>query len=1165
MKLTEMQKNAVTSPVSDILVTAAAGSGKTQVLTGRIMNRIINENADISRMLIITFTNAAATEMRSRISKKITEAVTENPDNKHLRRQLALSGSADISTTHSFCLKVVRTYFYLLDLDPTFKLAETYDVNIMKAEALSEAMDFFYDLRDDAFLSSIELLCGAKDDKKICEMVEKIWKFALNDPFPEKWLKATREKYFALSEDFPSYENMINDTVRSLLLSAEKKLSESAELAGVTPGLERHFKAYSENLSLVSALISHASDWDSLYAGLCTKFTASPGGRCSADPLLKEKCKTLNDSAKDAVKKASEYITMSRAEAYDYTLFMHQAVSVLISVAEKAMELYNSKKAEKNVLDFDDLERLTIKILTAEDENGNIIPSDAAREIRDRYDEIYVDEYQDTSYKQEAIYQMISGESKGLPNLFMVGDMKQSIYKFRMIDPKNIFGKKASEFKDVTEKKDGDKHIKIALSKNFRSHGNILEAINSVFDVLMSEKAGEVEYKGSERLECGSTYYENALPLPAFGLTVLSSPSGTSKEEYTYLQASHVAERIKKIVESGITVYDKDINGYRPILFSDIAVLLRSPKNQATYFEEAFRKQNVPSYSDIDSAFFENNEIQILLSLMQIIDNPLQDISLVCVLRSPLFNFDENHLASLALMKKEYLYDAIKAEAYDSKAPNKKSLYFMTVLKKWRNAASHKSVGDFLSYLICETHFTSYVSAMPDSEEHLSNINILLSMAKKSDESSYKGLFNFLQYLDKMARKNEGTSGDHVSNSFNAVRIMSIHKSKGLEFPYVFLPCAESKFNMKEYSEDLLIHRDFGIGINAFTEDRRKFQLPLNKIISEKLKEEAVSEELRILYVALTRAREHIEVIGSEVLKSGEDHYIVPENPSPVTPEDVLSARNYLTWLLYAAENNPKINVNIINNPSCEEISEEEAEIKIPEPLPCPENIRDILEYKYPYIASMNTKNKYSVSELKANAYIDETFPSVYVFSGGKISPRLTTPGFLNSEKVFTNAQKGSIMHYVLQKADFSSSEDIKEQLRTMNLTEEEYNAVDFDALRCFYESDILRRMKASSGIHREEPFTFRKKLSELTSADGDDVFVLIQGIIDCYFFEDDGIVLLDYKTDRNVTEEELKEKYSVQLEIYAEALEKRYNIPVKEMLIYSFDKKKTIPLQKGI
>ena len=1165
MKLTEMQKNAVISPVSDILVTAAAGSGKTQVLTGRIMNRIINENADISRMLIITFTNAAATEMRSRISKKITEAVTENPDNKHLRRQLALSGSADISTTHSFCLKVVRTYFYLLDLDPTFKLAETYDVNIMKAEALSEAMDYFYDLKDDAFLSSVELLCGAKDDNKICEMVEKIWKFALNDPFPEKWLENTRNKYLALSENFSLYENMITETVRVLFNSAVKKLSESVEIASETPGLERHFKAYSENLSIVSSLYSHSTDWDSVHSGLSVKFASSPGGRCSADPIIKEKCKSLNDRAKEDVKKASEYITMSRAEAYDYTLFMHQAVSTLISVTEKAMELYNAKKSEKNVLDFDDLERLTIKILTDEDESGNIIPSDAAREIRDRYDEIYVDEYQDTSYKQEAIYQMISGQSKGKPNLFMVGDMKQSIYKFRMIDPKNIFGKKAAEFKDVTEKEDGDKHIKIALSKNFRSHADILESINSVFDVLMSEKAGEVEYKGTERLECGSTYYEKDLAIPAFDLNVLSSPSGTSKEEYTNLQASFVAERIKKIIESGIKVYDKDLSGYRPILYSDIAVLLRSPKNQAAYFEEAFRKQNLPSYSDIDSAFFENNEIQILLSLMQIIDNPLQDISLVCVLRSPLFNFDENHLARLASKKKEYLYDAIKEDAYNSEEPNKKSHYFMTVLKKWRKAASHKSVGDFLSYLIVETHFTSYVSAMPDSEEHLSNINILLSMAKKSDESSYKGLFNFLQYLDKMSHKGEGTSSDHVSNSFNAVRIMSIHKSKGLEFPYVFLPCSESKFNMKEYSEDLLIHRDFGIGINAFTEDRRKFQLPLNKIISEKLKEEAVSEELRILYVALTRAREHIEVVGSEVLKSGEDHYIVPENPSPITPEDVLSVRNYLTWLLYAAENNPKINVNVINNLSNEEITEAETEIKIPEPLSCPESIREILEYEYPYPVSMNTKNKYSVSELKANAYTEEVSTPLYPFSEHKISPRLNTPGFLNSEKVFTNAQKGSIMHYVLQKADFSSSVDIKDQVKLMNLTEEEYNAVDFDNLKSFLESDIAMRMKASSALHREEPFTFRKKLSDLAKNDNEDIYVLIQGIIDCYFFEDDGIVLLDYKTDRNVTEEMLIERYSVQLEIYAEALSKRYNIPVKEMLIYSFDKKKTIQIKKGI
>jgi len=294
-------------------------------------------------------------------------------------------------------------------------------------------------------------------------------------------------------------------------------------------------------------------------------------------------------------------------------------------------------------------------------------------------------------------------------------------------------------------------------------------------------------------------------------------------------------------------------------------------------------------------------------------------------------------------------------------------------------------------------------------------------------------------------------------------------------------------------------------------------------------------------------------------LKSSEDHYIVPEAPSPITPEDVLSVRNYLTWLLYASSDNKKINLSIINNPSFGEEASDEAKIIIPEPSPCPENIREILEYRYPYESSMNTKNKYSVSELKANSYVDEAFPAIYAFSENNVSPRLNTPGFLNSEKVFTNAQKGSIMHYVLQKADFASSLDITEQVKLTNLSKEEYNAVDFEALSSFLESDIAKRM-TSSTLHREEPFTFSKKVSESE----DDASVLIQGIIDCYFFEDDGIVLLDYKTDRNVTEDELKERYSLQLSIYAEALEKRYNVPVKEVLIYSFDKKKTIRLQKG-
>ena len=921
------------------------------------------------------------------------------------------------------------------------------------------------------------------------------------------------------------------------------------------------FKAYTENLTIVSTILERKDDWDYLETALKTKFTPSPGGRCNADPEIKAECKALFYEAKKAFQSAGTYIFMPYNEAYDYTLIMQKAELSLINVTEKAIEIYDYKKSEKNVLDFDDLERYTIKILTEINESGEIIPSEAAKEIRDRYDEIYIDEYQDTSFKQETIYNMISGESKSTPNLFMVGDMKQSIYKFRMIDPKKIFGLKSDTYKHILDKDDSDKYIKIPLSQNFRSRKEVLDSVNSVFDLLMSKEAGEVDYTGSERLECGSTYYTEPSSLPPMNLTVLASSAERKKEEVLKLQAEYIAGKISRIIKNETRIFDKETGNFRTASYKDVALLLRSPKNQAAYFEEAFRASGIPSYSDIESSFFDSNEIQLLLSLLKITDNPLQDIRMVSALRSPLFHFDENHLAKLSLMNKDKLYYALKAAAYEEDPRDKKAAYFLTKLENWRKEASLKNVSDFISYLIKDTHFTSYVSALPDSEDRLSNINILIAMAKKSDESSYSGLFNFLRHLDKLAQRKEGSAASPVSASVDAVRITSIHKSKGLEYPLVFIGCTESTFNLREYSDDILIHRDFGVGINAFTEDRRKFQLPINKIISDTLIKEAVSEELRILYVALTRAREYIEIVGSKKLKKGEDHYILPEKDKFMTPEKVLSFRNYLDWLIAAGTDNEQINIDIINNPTfnCESI--ENNVVSIPEPKECPDSISSVLEYKYPFVNLQSVKNKYTVSELKSYYPSSEDCVSFFDSFAPTYMPQLNSPGFLNSEnKVFTSAQKGSIMHYVLQKADFNNP-DIGVQLKKMNLSEKEAASLDIVSLDNFFKSDICKRMKNADILHREEAFTFIKNLSEITYDEKDNTPVLIQGIIDCYFFEDDGIVLLDYKTDRNKDDNALREAYSLQLEIYAEALEKKYSVPVKEKLLYSFFLNKTIEI----
>ncbi len=1163
MKWTKMQEAAVLSPVSDILVTAAAGSGKTQVLSGRILNRITNEKADISRMLIMTFTNAAAAEMRERISKKIKEEVARNPKDRHLRRQMALVENADISTVHSFCLKVLRSYFHILGIDPSFKIAEGSDINILKAEALSDAIDFYYESEDENFAYTVDTLCSAKNDNAILEFADDIWRFSESDPFPEKWLNAAKQRYNSISdspEGFSFYTDLLKEKSIDYLYLAKTAMEKAIMIARENEGLEKYDEVFSSDLSAILSVLENSKDWDLFYNALDYKFPRCPAAKKNSDPLMKEKSKSLRDKAKAFFDKAKSFIPMTYCDAKTLSADMKIQVSSLIDVVLKAMEIFDEKKREKNILDFSDLEHLTIKVLTKENDDGSYSPSDAALEIRDKYDEIYIDEYQDTNEIQETILSMISSSSKGHPNLFMVGDMKQSIYKFRMTNPKKIFGHKSSLFTPFDNKTSEDKHIKIALSKNFRSRKEILDSVNSVFDRLMSEKVGEIEYKGEERLDFGSNCYTLPSLSPALSLNIISSPHDTSSSEQRGIQAEFLAKRINELIKSGVKVYDKEISDFRPLEYRDIVILLRSPKNISSIFENALTKENIPVFSDVDSSFFEYTEIQIFLSLLRIIDNPLQDIDLVSVLRSPVFGFDENSLALLALQRKKYLYNAIKEAAEDEE--NKKCRYFLARLNTWRKEASFSTPSSFLEYLINDINYLSYVSAMPHADTHLENIDLLINLSRKAEEASYKTLGGFLQYMEKIALSGEGGSPS-ISDSINSVRIMSIHKSKGLEFPFVFLPSAESAFNLRDSEKPLLLHRDLGIGISAFInpegmEARKKISLPILDLISETIKEESISEEMRILYVALTRSREHLEILGSVSLKKDEDHFILPEEDEDLSPHKVLSKRSYLDWLILASANNKDIAVNIINHLPSEETTEEEIQIITPEPIEYSEEISSVFEYSYPYSFLKSVKNKYSVSELKHSVF-SEDVENYNNFTPKKRNSSLPTPDFLNKKEVFTSAEKGSIMHYVMEHLDLFKSAE--EGVKSLPLLDKEREEIDISLLEVFLKSPLAERMRKAEKLYKEEAFTFYKNLSEITKNENDNAEVLIQGVIDCYFFEGDKIILVDYKTDRNVTPKDLKERYFTQLSIYAEALRKRYNMPVSEKLIYSFCLNDTIAL----
>lgn len=1150
MNWTPEQKNAVEAPISNLLVCAAAGSGKTQVLTGRIINRV-QSGADISRLLVMTFTKAAASEMRARISKSLSESFLNEKDpkkKKHLKKQLSLADTADISTVHSFCGKILRSYFYEINLDPSFSIISDYDRSIMLSESLSETMDFYYDSEDAAFLRFVDLVSDSSNDNAAAEMIESAAKFAMSTPVPDRWLDNAKAIYSELSPGNDVFSKPLTAKYKSIIEEARDLDCSALDMLLSEPLLETLAQKLSSEISELDAFLSGSTDWDSCFrfsgAMQCARFS---GGKSGADPVIKERAKKLHFKVSDLIKEAKALIDIPYSEAYEQTKCMAEYAILISDAAKKMLSIFAEKKAEKNVLDYNDLEHFTIKLLSEHE--------DAAKEIASLYDEIYVDEYQDTNDTQEEIIKLVS---RGRDNVFMVGDMKQSIYSFRHTNPEKLFAAKSESYKPYSPGTN-ETNIKIALSKNFRSSLGIIDSVNTIFKSLMSKKTGGVSYEGTELLANGGIYDNIELLTPSVLMHEVGSPSSSSSER-RILEADVLASRIKAVMESGTSVLDKATGRLRPIRYSDIAVLLRKSKGLSEIYKNELEKQSIPVFSESGYSFLDSKEISILISLLKVIDNPLQDIDLVAVMRSPLYNFDENRLAKLALLHKPYFYDAVREAAYRENEPDKKCLLFMEKLKKWREEAAFSGVYAFISKLIEEEGYMTYVSSMPESEICIANINIFLNYAKKSDSSSYKGLFNFLKYIENLFGQNTADKKDDAALSdINAVRIMTIHKSKGLEFPFVFLCAADNTFDKRDQRSSLSFDKELGIFINTYYPDRTKAVSPTIKLSKELSDDELISEEMRILYVALTRAREHLEIFSSYKSKEDEDaNSLRPDPLGHIYEAEIRTASSFAAWLSLSSRENG-VPIRIITRAE-EKSTEEEvkSDLRPLKPVPYSELIDRELSWEYPKKDLLSVKNKYSVSELKSGILPagDGIFNQSPPFSFSNAS--LLTPEYLNSDKVFTSAQKGSIMHYVIEHLDFSD-DDIEKQLDKMRLTDDERACVDVGEINAFLSSDIVKRMAASGMYFREVPFTFKKNAAHLDSTVFHDSQTLIQGVIDCYFIENGYIVLIDYKTDKNVTDEEAIRRYEKQLSLYSEALTLKYGLPVREKYIYLLSRKKFI------
>ena len=1190
VKWTEEQSQAIHEKGSNILVAAAAGSGKTAVLVERIINKIIEEEIDIDKLLVVTFTNAAASEMRERILNAIYKKIEEEPTNLRLQKQITLLNKSNICTIHSFCLDVIRNNFYEINISPNFRIGDTAEIELLKEEVLDELFEDLYLKEDEGFLKLLEIYTSYKDDEPLKDIVKSIYNFIQSAPFPEKWL-AEKVKLFDIdieNTDFAetvwgkiilnNYKECIEENILGLK-KIKKELDAENEL-------EKFSQALRLDIENLESLLVNLNSWDKSYELAKTfSFVRWPSSKkinSETPAVVKEKRDMIN--AKFKKLKDSIFIYTS-AEVLSDLKNMYEVLNLLQAIILKFNENYKKAKLERNIIDFNDIEHLALKILI-KDEDGKYVPSEIAKKYQDKFEEIAIDEYQDSNMVQEYILTSIS---KG-NNIFMVGDVKQSIYKFRQAMPE-LFLNKYKTYKLKKEKTEAD-DLKIQLFKNFRSRKNILDTTNIIFQEIMSKDLGDVDYNEDEYLNLGANYEEPQLENIDFAgkteinIINLEDTTKDSQEdeednvkteriENSILEARYVAQKINELVNSNYYVLDKK-EGYRKVTYKDIVVLLRSTTELSPIYEKEISDLGMPVYSETSTEYLNSVEIQIIMSCLKIIDNPMQDIPLVTVMRSMIGGFTDNDLIEIRLADKyENFYESIvKARIQVNEELHNKIDFFLELINNWREASEFLALDELIWKIYMDTGYYNYVGLMQNGKLRQANLKMLFERAKQYESATFKGVFNFINFIDKLKlRNNDLGAAKIIGENENVIRIMSIHKSKGLEFPVVFLSSTGKNFNLKDLREKILIHQEIGFGPN-YENSELKIEYPTlaKEAIKMVSKRESISEEMRVLYVALTRAKEKLIITGIEKdlqksieSKEKELQIYESEDNSKINPKILESYKSYLDWieLVYLKnkiKNSDIFEFNVVSkteilNQTVESETERKDVLKdIANKKVSKENmekIKNILEWEYKYKDSTEMPSELSVSKIKELSKDTEE----------KIGITLKKPNFLIEKTELTPAEKGTIMHLCLQKLNYKEEYNL-EKLKNMvnNLVNKEIilpkeaESVNYNKILAFLSSNIWKEMQTAKVVEQEKAFYLNLKANEIYQNDAEDE-ILVQGIIDLYYItNNDELVLVDYKTDyvENNSEQSLKAKYNIQLEIYKKALEESLNRKVDKVYIYS-------------
>ena len=1237
MKCSPEQLAAIETRGHNLLVAAAAGSGKTWVLVERIIRRIIDprERLCVDSLLVVTFTNAAANEMRSRVGEALTAALSQPELNdpelrRHLERQLVLLNVSSISTLHAFCQSLVRQYFYLLDIEPNFRIANETEVTLIKSDVLEAVFEAGYTHSEPDFMALIEHYGDEDGDNSLAGLVLKLYNFSRSHPWPDNWLDSLTAA-FALPPDAAFDSTPWSGLVRAKMMldweDARQSLIALLAEAGKPGNPAAYTQTLAEDIHIIDNLLQAAGQsWQALdeaLSELAFPRIAAVGKEVAKE--VKDYFQSRRNKAKKQVTDAkAAYFERNQVELVDDLRQLAPLIAALVKLVKEFAAGYTAAKRAKGIVDFNDLEHLCLALLRDADASPAAgKPSVVANSLKAKFSEVMVDEYQDTNRVQEEIIRLVANDVQ--PNLFLVGDVKQSIYRFRLAEPE-LFMDKYRRYQGGAEP--GCKRID--LSKNFRSRAGVLQAANFLFGQLMTLRTAELDYGPDEQLNAGPDYPATELPSldgPVELIMIDRDQSGNEQgqaaddeqaggqpeselqpgaagsllveEELSAFEqeAVLISRRITELIDGGYHVYDKQRGSYRPLLYRDIVILLRSVQGKAQGLQDILRQNGIPCYAEIDSGYFAETEVSVMLALLHVIDNPHQDIPLAAVLRSPLVALDGNELAELRLAKSDAsLWMAVEAGDIAEPAQAKVQL-FRQRMSDWRSLARRKGVADLIWRIFRDTGYYDYVGGMPGGVLRQANLRALYDRAKQYEVTNFRGLFRFLRFIERLRDKNSDLSvARALGESEDVVRVMSIHKSKGLEFPVVIVADIGKNFNLQDTTALVLCHKELGVGpYVTMPELRFRYPTPARWGIQHKIELETKAEELRILYVALTRAREKLILVGSAKKlqqKCAGWCRSVGDPGEKLPASQVLKAKCYLDWVGMAvarhangehirqygqcsdrpapslAQHTSVWDVTIYSSDAIKPVEQSSqaddallAAVRQLMPVDCGSDtlwVERILSWQYGYSAAASKPAKLAVSEIKRRLELIEREQAESLFVPPAVPAR---PRFLQAKSGLTAVEYGTMLHSVMQHISLTGPHTAAAISEQAGLLEDRQILLPGQAQQLkaadiaeFFASGLGKRLLVARQVWRELPFSLMLPAENFyPDLNGCGELIFVQGVIDCLFAEADGLVLVDYKTDRAASLSELAAKYATQLSMYAVAVERILGRPVKEQYLYAF------------